>query len=289
MDIAFIGFGGAAYGIAKGLRREGIGNIFFHTRSWATPPYDEVIAKRAAETGAVLKKSMEELVRSADIIFSCVTGSVTVAMAETTAPYLHSGQLYVDLNTTKPEDKKMAAEIVQRSGAFFVDAAMMGGIPTYLHRVPIFASGAGARRFRDTFQPFGMQIEVIGPTPGQASAIKMFRSIFMKGLLALLLEVMDASKKYKATETVLSSISETMDRTQFLETARLVVTKGVVNPERMAHEMEDVIKTLELVGASTIMSTATREKLEWCARYRLRERFAGEIPQTLTEVLELII
>jgi 3-hydroxyisobutyrate dehydrogenase-like beta-hydroxyacid dehydrogenase len=192
----------------------------------------------------------------------------------------------VDLNTTEPEIKKTVAAIIEPTGASFVDAAMMGGIPTFLHKVPILASGAGAYRFKQECESFGMNISMIGDEPGQAAAIKMFRSIFMKGMLALILEVMEASKKYHATDTVLASIAETMDKNQFMETARRVVTKGAVNPERMAIEMEGVVKTLENLSVSATMSSATRDKLLWCARFNLRERFGGAIPETLGAVLE---
>ncbi len=286
MDIAFIGFGGAAYGIAKGLKQEGIGTIFYYTRSWNTPPYDRVIAQRADETGAVLRTNLQELAEAADCIMSCVTGSAAPTVAAEIAPYLRDRHLYVDLNTAEPDIKKTVATIVKPTGASFVDAAMMGGIPTFLHKVPILASGDGAYRVKQAFEPFGMNIGVIGDEPGQAAAIKMFRSIFMKGMLALLLEVMGASKKYHATDTVLASIAETMDKNRFMETARRVVTKGVVNPERMAREMEGVVKTLENLSVSATMSSATRDKLLWCAQFGLRERFGGAIPETLAAVLE---
>jgi hypothetical protein len=64
------------------------------------------------------------------------------------------------------------------------------------------------------------------------------------------------------------------------------MTKGVVNAERMAHEMKEVIATLEGMGVSVEMSRATMEKLLWCAGFGLRERYGGELPKTLTEVLQ---
>ncbi len=85
---------------------------------------------------------------------------------------------------------------------------------------------------------------------------------------------------------VLGSIAESLDGTPFRETARLQMTKGVVNAERMAHEMEEVIATLEELGVPAGMSRASREKLLWCAGFDLRERFGGELPSTLAEVLQ---
>lgn len=285
MKLGFIGFGGAGYGLAKGLKEAGVEEVHFYDRMQQTPPYAEVIRRHADEIGALPATTAEELLSRIDVVFSCVTGAMAVSVAEETAPFLTPGNLYADVNTAAPQIKQQIAGIVEKTGAAFVDAAMMGAIPTFLHRVPILASGGGAERFRNSLQPYGMNIRVIGAKPGQASAIKMFRSIFMKGLLSLFLEMLTATHRYGVDETVLDSIAESLDGVPFLETARLQMTKGVVNAERMAHEMEEVIATIEGMGLPAGMSRAAMEKLHWCAGFGLRERFGGELPQTLAEVL----
>lgn len=285
MKIGFIGFGGAGYGLAKGLHQAGLQEILFYDRMQQTPPYAEVIHRHAEETGALPMGRMEELLSRVEAVISCVTGAMAASVAEEAAPFLGTGHLYVDVNTAAPQVKEQVAGIVEKTGAEFTDAAMMGAIPTFLHRVPILASGGGAERFRLAMQPYGMNIRVIGTKPGQASAIKMFRSIFMKGMLSLFLEMLTATHRYGVDEMVLGSIAESMDGVPFLETARLQMTKGVVNAGRMAHEMEEVIATLEGMDLPAGMSRAAMEKLHWCAGFGLRERYGGELPKNLAEVL----
>lgn len=285
MKLGFIGFGGAGYGLAKGLHQAGLTEILFYDRMQQTPPYAEVIRRHAEETGALPAGRMEELLSRVEVVISCVTGAMAASVAEEAAPFLRTGHLYADVNTAAPQVKEQVAGIVEKTGAEFVDAAMMGAIPTFLHRVPILASGGGAERFQLVMQPYGMNIRAIGPKPGQASAIKMFRSIFMKGILSLFLEMLTATHRYGVDEMVLGSIAESLDGVPFLETARLQMTKGVVNAERMAHEMEEVIATLEGMDLPAGMSRAAMEKLLWCAGFGLRERYGGELPKTLAEVL----
>lgn len=286
MKLGFIGFGGAGYGLAKGLGGAGLEEIHFHDRMQETQPFADVIRRHAAEIGSIQATTLGELLSRVEIVISCVTGAMAVSVAEEAAPFLCGKHLYVDVNTASPKVKETAAAVVEKTGAAFVDAAMMGAIPAFLHRVPILASGNGASRFLEAMLPYGMNISVIGAKPGQASAIKMFRSIFMKGLLSLFLETLTATHRYGVDEKVLGSIAESLDGVPFLETARLQMTKGAVNAERMAHEMEEVIATLEEMGVPTVMSRAAREKLLWCADFGLRERFGGELPTTLTEVLQ---
>ncbi|MHB8907425.1 MAG: DUF1932 domain-containing protein [Syntrophales bacterium] len=285
MKLGFIGFGGAGYGLAKGLKGAGLEEIHFHDRMQSTPPYAEVIERHAAETGAVWAATVRELFARVEVVISCVTGAMAVEVAREAAPFIRAGHLYADVNTASPHVKETVAGIVETAGGLFADAAMMGAIPAFLHRVPILASGSGAARFLEYMQPYGMNIRVIGEKPGQASAIKMFRSIFMKGLLSLFLEMLTATHRYGVDEMVLASIAESLDGTPFRETARVQMTKGTVNAERMAHEMEEVIATLEELGVPAEMSRASREKLLWCAGFGLRERFGGELPSTLEEVL----
>ena len=285
MKLGFIGFGGAGYGLAKGLLGTGLEEVHYHDRMQETQPYADVIRRHATEIGAIRADNAGELLSCVKTVIFCVTGAMAVLVAKDASPFLGPGHLYVDVNTASPKIKETVAGIVERTGAAFVDAAMMGAIPTFLHRVPILASGGGAPRFLESMQPYGMNITVIGAKPGQASAIKMFRSIFMKGMLSLFLEMLTATHRYGVDEMVLGSIAESLDSVPFRETARMQMTKGVVNAGRMAHEMEEVIATLEGMGLPAGMSRAAMEKLRWCSGFGLRECFGGELPKTLAEVL----
>lgn len=67
MKIGFIGFGAAGYGLTKGLMQAGIKDVLFFDTNYRTPPYDGLIRKHAAETGAVLTESAEELLAASEI------------------------------------------------------------------------------------------------------------------------------------------------------------------------------------------------------------------------------
>jgi 3-hydroxyisobutyrate dehydrogenase-like beta-hydroxyacid dehydrogenase len=288
MTIGFIGFGGAAYGITKGLKKEGFGQICFFDPLWNTVTNGDVIQKHAEETGAILRKSLELLIRESEIVISCVTGSVALSVAEQAASFLESRHLFVDVNTASPRVMESVGELIQVSGAAFADVAMLGGIPTFLHRVPCLASGNGAERFKTMMTPYGMDITCIGEMAGQASAIKMFRSVFMKGFLALLMEMLSGTHRYQVDSLVLDSIAKTMEKNSFLETVRLQMGKGVVNAGRMSHEMEAVVDTYTEMGIPSIMASAAQEKLEWCSQMNLDEYFGGEIPESLDEILDIL-
>ncbi len=288
MKVGFIGFGGAAYGLTKGLKEAGLQKVCFFDALCEIPSKSSVIFEHAAESGAVFMERVEKLVRDSEIIISCVTGSVALPAAEQAALYLEPHHLYVDVNTASPKTMEAVGDVIGKSGALFADVAMLGAIPAFLHRVPCLASGNGAERFKSAMQPYGMDITCVGDIPGQASAIKMFRSVFMKGFLALLLEMLSGTHRYGVDSLVLDSIAKTMEKNSFLETVRLQVAKGVNNAERMSHEMEAVVETYAEMELPSDMSSAACEKLRWCSALKLKEYFSGSMSMSLNEILDVM-
>lgn len=286
MKIGFIGFGGAAYGLAKGLRQEGLTEMYYFDSLWETVPNSDVILRHATETGTIFRKSIKALIGEVEIVFSCVTGSVALSVARQASLYLEKHHLFVDVNTASPKTMETVGDVIKESGADFADVAMLGGIPAFLHRVPSLASGNGAGRFKTAMDPYGMDITCVGEVPGQASAIKMFRSVFMKGFLALLIEMLNGTHRYGVDSVVLDSIARTMEKKSFLETVRMQMAKGVINAERMSHEMEEVVETYAEMGIPSVMSSATRKKLKWCSRMELADHFGGDMPDSLNEILD---
>lgn len=286
ITLGFIGFGEAASGISKGLKNSGFENICFYDSFYNKEPMGKLIMKRADDVKAILCESEEELANKAKVIMSSVVARVAVDVAKSISPFLTKEHIYIDANAASPMVKEEVADIIKETGAKFVDAALMGPIPTFLNKVPTLASGNGANEFKELMSPYDMNIECIGDKPGQASAIKMFRSIFMKGYVTLLLETMVAANKYSASDMVLNSIAETMDKDSFMETVRLLVTRGVIHADRRAFEMNEVLKTLGAIGVDSTMSEATQKKLQWCSELKMKEYFNGEPPKTLEEVLE---
>jgi len=283
--LGFIGFGEAAFGIAKGLKKNGLKDICFFDKFYNQKPMSDLILKRSVEAGVHLFENIGDLANQTKIIFSSVTAKVAIDVAKSISPHLTENHIYVDSNAASPMIKEEIARIIEQKGAKFVDAALMGPIPAFLHKVPIFATGNGASDFKRIMSLYGMNITYLGNEPGQATAIKMFRSIFMKGFVALILETLVAANKYNADDMVLDSIAETMDKKEFKETVRLLLTRGVIHAERRAFEMNEVIRTLENIGAPSTMSYATQENLQWCSELNLKDYFAGEAPDNIKDVL----
>ncbi|SMO85333.1 NAD(P)-dependent oxidoreductase [Paracoccus laeviglucosivorans] len=281
--LGFLGFGEASFNIAAGLRDEGLAGIRAYDAAWQTEPASALIAERAAEAGVELVGSAEELIGGSDIVVCSISANAAVPVARQCAPLLRPGQVYVDLNSAGP-DTKLEVEKIVGNTATFVDVAVMGTVPGARHKVPMLASGPGAQSFADFGNGFGMAITALeGPT-GKASASKMFRSIFMKGYVMLLLEAVIAGRSFGIEEDVLASIGKSLKTDDFRATANDLMCRAVIHAERREHEMDEVVATLDSLDVDAIMSKAGRDKLAWCVQQGFRGHFNGRPPADFHDI-----
>jgi len=281
-SIGFIGFGEAGSYIAKGLKSAGIAQIY----AFDIDPHR--VRHNAQEIGIPLLESNSELSRSAQIIFSTVTCARAREAARQTASFLTPQHTYADLNSVSPAVKQEIEEIIISSGAAFVEAAVMSPVPPHGHRAPMLLGGSAARRFAESMSPYGMQLEVISEKVGAAAATKMFRSIIVKGLEALMLECVLAATPYGADDRVFSSLSESFPGIDWRRLENYMVSRVVVHGERRAREMEEVAETLRELGIEPIMAEAAARRQDWCAKLGVSSQFGPDGPRTYREALEAI-
>jgi len=129
-----------------------------------------------------------------------------------------------------------------------VDVAVMAPVAPYLHKVPCLIGGPGAAALAPRAAALGMKMEFVSAEVGQASAIKMFRSIVVKGLEALLLESMLAASEYEVEARVLASLKETYPGIDWEKLSGYMIERVVSHGKRRAAEMREVAETLEGVG-----------------------------------------
>lgn len=286
--LGFIGFGEAAFHIAKGLRGAGVEPIRAYDVNAGTGPVGDRIRRRAEEANVMLAPALRDLIRDSNIIFSTVVASVAEDVAAVAAPLLRPDQVFIDLNSTAPDTKRAVAAKVAPSGAGFVEAAVMAAVPSAGHRVPMLLSGAAAASFAARMAPYGMNLEVLGTEIGEASAIKMCRSIVLKGLEALLLESLLAASRFGAAERVFASVGQSLPGLDWNALAHYFATRSALHGERRAHEMNEVSHMLEGLGIEPIMASAAARRIGWCGALGLASRFSGRDPTGYDEVLRAI-
>ena len=287
--LAFIGFGEAGPLIARGLLDSGAASIAAFDILMDDPAGRDAWAARATAVPARACASPAEAVAEADIVLSTVTSERALEAATAAAPHLRTGQLYLDLNSCSPGKKvKAAAAVEAESGARYVDVAVMDTVPGRGHKVPMLLAGPAAAEAAERLAPFGMTLEVVGDRVGQASTIKMARSVFMKGIEAILCESLVAADRAGVADRVLASIQATFPGLDWRGLATYHMGRMALHGRRRAIEMESVADTLRDLGLAPFTAEGTGKRQMWVADLGLRDRFGAQGPDTLEAFLAAV-
>lgn len=262
MELVFIGFGEAAYHLCVGLRTQSDISLGAFDASASDPARGELIRRRAERTQVTLFDSLEAACGDARFIVCLTSASSALSLAERILPRLVAGQTYVDMNSAAPTVKQAIEQIPRASGVAFCDVAVMGTVPGNNHRVPMLLAGSGANAFADAFTPLGMRLTVLDAAPGAASAIKMLKSVVMKGLPQLLLEAFQAGEKFGVLDTLVQSLGESLNGKTIEQLADTFTARTLIHAKRRSAEMDDVVATLEGADVDAAMSRATQQQLD---------------------------
>lgn len=279
--LGLIGLGEAGSAIAAGLAENGHAVAAYDARH-AEPSLRKVAEERKVD----LVTSPAELAARAKVIVCLTSASVAAAVAREFAPVLGPEHLYADWNSASPQAKRDVAAIVESSGAGFVDGAVMAAVPPNRHLVPVLLSGRGAEAFADAATRLGMRTEVIGDDPGQAAAVKMYRSLLVKGLEALLLECAVGAARHRVTERVFASMHGSLPLDDWSTLASYLLGRTALHGKRRAEELRQVAGTLRESGIEPLLADACAERLQWAVDAGLTaDRFGGTAPADYHEVL----
>jgi 3-hydroxyisobutyrate dehydrogenase-like beta-hydroxyacid dehydrogenase len=246
MKIGFLGFGEVASTLAGGLLSNGA-DVFtcVEGRSLKTK-------EAAEETAMNLCKSNRELAESCDFLISAVTPSQAVKVSKEVGKYVKG--IYIDINNISPSTAEEVLSHIENGKT--ADASIIGSVRKKGLNAHILVSGPCAKQFLELNQ-YGMNITVVGNEIGHASAIKLLRSSFTKGISALLFETLYSAYKMGIDEETLEYIAET-EGEGFRESAVSRIISSAVHSRRRAEEMEEVIGLISK-SSDAKMSKATGE------------------------------
>jgi len=285
--LGLIGYGEIGSCLGAGLRANGLVSVSSYDIAAFDGPYSGLIQSRAATAGVTLVRSAAELAGAADIILGVTPGSSSLDSAAAFAPHLTSSHVFADVASATPKVKKGVAERLAGTGALLADASIVG-TPRDGVGLPILSSGPAAEAVRDALVPWGMRIEAVGPVLGTASGIKILRSVLMKGIEALLGEMMLGARYYGIDAQVLASASKSLSGRPFLDIAGGMLTTSVIHAKRRAEEAEMAAEALRDAGVEPIMTLPTAARLRLLESLGLKEKLGGKVPARYEDALELI-
>jgi 3-hydroxyisobutyrate dehydrogenase-like beta-hydroxyacid dehydrogenase len=195
MRVAVIGLGEAGGIYATDLVARGVSVTGTDLRRGLIPP------------GVHAADDVPGTVAGAELVLSLVGASSADQVLDQALPAMSAEGIYVDMNTSGAEEKRRLAERALARGIPFVDAAIMAPVPRARSATPLLLSGPGAGRVLPLLERLGMPSTDVGDEPGAAARLKLLRSVFMKGLAAVVVESVRAAERVGAQDWVIDQIA----------------------------------------------------------------------------------
>jgi len=263
-NIAIIGYGEVGGIFARGLLgQSGVGTV----TAWDQKFVDQNAnaGRRAANDGMKVAASVLDACMQADLIISAVTASNTLAVAQEVMVHIGNGSLFLDLNSASPGTKQKAAALIDDAGGHYVEAGVMTSVPPYGIRVPMLLGGAKAVDLAIELTKWGMNAKAVSDQLGVASAIKMCRSVMIKGLEALVIESYTTARFYGVEDYVLPTLQETFPSINWSKQGAYFFSRVVQHGKRRAEEMREAANTVLEAGFNPTLTSAIADKQQWVA------------------------
>ncbi len=261
--IAVIGFGEAGGILGAELAKPGL-TVRTYDILLDAPAARDAMQRKAAAAGVAAAASLAAAVGGADLVISAVTAASAVDVAAAYAPHAARGQVFLDLNSISPEAKRANARAVEAGGADYVEAAVMAAVPPNRLRVPMLLGGVRAKDVSAALNAMGFATEPVADRIGVASAIKMCRSVMIKGLEALTVECLMGARRYGAEQEVLASLAGTFPGMGWdKDLPNYLISRVAEHGRRRAAEMREAAATLADGGIAPRMAAPTAELHDW--------------------------
>lgn len=237
-----------------------------------------------ARAGVMGRASAGEALADSEVALSLVTADQALAAATACAPCLRDGALWIDMNSVAPDTKRAAAGCIEAAGGRYVDAAVMAPVQPARLAVPLLVSGPHAAAAVEALGALGFtRVRAVGDQVGAASAIKMIRSVMVKGLEALTAEMILAAHAAGVVDEVLASLDASPPDASWAARADYALDRMMIHGRRRAAEMEEVAKTLDALGTGAAMTRGTIEHQRAVGRLDLAP------PDTLAAKIDAVL
>ena len=284
ITLGIIGFGEVGGIFGRGLLgKAGIDAIYAWDSKFADPATGDALRAAADKDGIHSVDGMAALCAKASLLISAVTASHTLEVAVEAARYAKAGTVFLDINSASPGTKQRAAAELQPAGVDYVEAGVMTSVPPYGIKVPMLLGGARATSLAETLVGWGMDAKVVAEKLGVASAIKMSRSVMIKGLEAIVIEAYTNARRYGVEAHVLPTLKETFPQIDWDKQGAYFFSRVVQHGKRRAEEMREAANTVKEGGFEPFMASAIADKQAWVAERAREGVFAGLAPNARWE------
>jgi 3-hydroxyisobutyrate dehydrogenase-like beta-hydroxyacid dehydrogenase len=203
------------------------------------------------------------------------------------APHLSGNPYYLDINSVSP-GRKQDTERLLGDAARYVDVAVIAAIHPAKHRTPMLTAGPHAQAAAPLLGELDMRATFVGPNTGAAAAIKMIRSVLIKGIEALTFECFIAAERAGVVDEVTASLKNNYPGVDWAKMSEYNLERMANHGERRAAEMEESAATLRELGIAPLMVDATVTRQREMGAVGKSEKVRGTLTQGRPAMLDAI-
>ncbi|TAG24415.1 MAG: NAD(P)-dependent oxidoreductase [Burkholderiales bacterium] len=264
--IGIIGYGEVGKIFASGLKaKNGVTSMAAWDMKFKDEASGGVELSHAKQAGVQACASMQALCAASSFIISAVTASSTLAVAQEAAKHIRAGTVFLDLNSASPSTKQKCAALIDAAGGQYVEAGVMTSVPPYGIQVPMLLGGSLGENLASLLSKWELDAKAVSERIGVASAIKMCRSVMIKGLEALVIESYSTARFYGVEEEMIATLQETFPSIDWKQQGAYFFSRVVQHGKRRAEEMRESARTVQEAGFEPLMTSAIAAKQQWVA------------------------
>jgi 3-hydroxyisobutyrate dehydrogenase-like beta-hydroxyacid dehydrogenase len=263
-NVGLIGYGEVGRILAEDLRKQEI-KVAAYDIKLRSDQSGGALRDHAGQHGVTLTASHADLAAQSDFIVSAVTASQAVPVAKACAAAVKQGAWYLDFNSASPGAKQRAAALIDAAGGHYVEGAVMTSVPPYRIKVPLLLGGSDAAALAPQLAELGFVPKVASDKLGVASAVKMCRSVMIKGLEAMVIESFTTARAYGVEDAVLASLKETFPGIDWEKQGAYFFQRVIEHGRRRSEEVREVAETVREAGLTPWSAQGTAERQGWVA------------------------
>ena len=263
-NVGLIGYGEVGRILAEDLRQQEV-KVAAYDIKLRSDQTGGALRDHAGQHGVTLTASHADLAAQSDFIVSAVTASQAVPVAKACAAAVKQGAWYLDFNSASPGAKQRAAALIDAAGGRYVEGAVMTSVPPYRIKVPLLLGGGDAAALAPQLVELGFVAKVASDKLGIASAVKMCRSVMIKGLEAMVIESFTTARAYGVEDAVLASLKETFPGIDWEKQGAYFFQRVIEHGRRRSEEVREVAETVREAGLTPWSAQGTAERQAWVA------------------------
>jgi 3-hydroxyisobutyrate dehydrogenase-like beta-hydroxyacid dehydrogenase len=201
-----------------------------------------------SDSPITVTKSYASIAAETDLVCSCVWPETAAEVAAECATGLALGQPYLDLNSVSPATTERVVDVVEEAGGLPLKATIMGSAALGRDSVRLILAGRDRTTTVTALRAAGFTVEDAGADPVHPALLKMFRSLFTKGLRELAAEMLAPAAAYGVHEDILEELSGLFDDRPVDEWLQTALANTPEHAERRLGELHEIRQTTADVG-----------------------------------------